>query len=152
MIAQNLDNSIKANVKQNTNNGLYTIYDYTSNSEIIKDLTKSELDVYLNKNDIKIMNKSDNTTLTLNESTDYFSLINESSMFDLKDRKVITSFDEFNKINDKISKIIKYDKNTDPIKKHKHNIRRHELFMHEVFGNNYRMFGLEKEFDINDMK
>lgn len=73
---------------------------------------------------------------------------------DVKDRDIITSFEKFSNYYDKVTEIVpangelksKYTKMLF------HKPKREELFMHPIFGNNYRMFGLEGPFDINNQK
>jgi len=99
------------------------------------------------------MNK-DNKYLNIVDSsdTDYVKVILEMNQHDIKDRQIITSLDGFSKSWDQASKQLGYKPDTDPIKFHRHDIKRNKVFMHEIFGNNYRMFGLEDKFDIDDMK
>lgn len=74
---------------------------------------------------------------------------------DVKERDVIKSFDEFSKYYDKVTKIEKVGDNGKMGKYTNalfHTPKREKLFMHPIFGNNYRMFGLEGPFDINDQR
>lgn len=83
---------------------------------------------------------------------DYTEMLLEMRTGDLHDRKILTSFDEFTKWYQKVSEDIKFDKKSDPNRFYTHNAKRHEMFKHEIFGNNYRMFGLEDKFDIDNIK
>jgi hypothetical protein len=118
---------------------MQSIQDYIKDNSI--DVTNKDQFEFLNK--VQAVNE---------EQEDYVKMVYEMSTYDLKTRNALTSFEDFSKVFDNVSKVIKFDKNNDPIAKHKLKAKRHELFMHEIFGNNYRMFGLEGPFDINDIK
>lgn len=110
---------------------------------------------YVEDNNINVINKDEFSFLVkvepVNEEDDSpLYKVYEMSSYDIKDRKILTSFKDFTSAYEKASELIKYDKKNDPMKDYKHDIKRHELFMHEIFGNNYRMFGLEDKFDIDN--
>jgi len=84
------------------------------------------------------------------QKNNYVELLMEMDQHDIKQRDVVDVKD-FIKSYEKVTDVKPYDKKTDPIRFHRHNMKRDPLFKHEIFGNNYRMFGLEKPFDINEL-
>ena len=106
--------------------------------------------------------KNNNITVTNKNKYDFFNKIElitekdlvdkiyEMEIYNLK-REPLISFDSFCKAYEKIGEPVKYSKSEDPIKNYRHDIKRHQVFFHEIFGNNYRMFGLEDKFNYDNI-
>lgn len=125
----------------------FTEGDNVSLSKCQNDLTK-----YVQDNNIVITNKDrynffDKVGLITEEENDKMY---EMRTYDLS-RDNIISFDGFCKYVEGAGKVVEYNKKNDPLKDYRHEIKRHQLFFHEIFGNNYRMFGLEGQFDIDNI-
>ena len=74
---------------------------------------------------------------------------------DVKERDIIKSFDELSKYYEKVTETKPAGKNGQMGKYTKalfHKPKREEMFSHPIFGNNYRLFGLEGPFDIDNQR
>lgn len=128
-------------------------FPFTENDNVSLSKSQGDLSKYVKDNNITVKNKDrfnffDKVELITEE--DLTDKLYEMQIFNLK-REPIISFDGFCKAFEDVSKVITYKKDSDPIKNYRHEIERHQLFFHEIFGNNYRMFGLEKDFDFNKL-
>ena len=84
------------------------------------------------------------------QENNYIEVLLEMSQHDLRERDIKDVSDVKNAC-DNVTKAIPFNKKTDPIRFYKHEMKREDAFKHPVFGNNYRMFGLEKPFDVNEL-
>lgn len=84
------------------------------------------------------------------QDNNYVDVLLEMRVFDLKERKIKDTNDIKNAYKN-ASKSVNLDSKTDPMKPYKRMIKREDAFKHVVFGNNYRMFGIEKPFDIDEL-